>query len=247
MSRSMSDDARPEQWQMKAASLIVKLWRKHEEGYVFLANRKPGFKKWKEHSFKLPVSKQKLVDHFREYHRDEYDHYFCPNAFSIAHRLTEHAYATPFSWADIDDADPEKFNPAPGILIRTSPGRYQGIWSHRNAVSASKAAQHSRELAYRFGADKNGWSVTKYLRVPYTINHKREYDKPPVKLVRQDWSVQPRRKLNSLKAAHLTRRHNLAPIKPDGFLPWENSLSQVSTQLTSKGTCSHHVEACIRL
>src|SRR5262249_25123209 len=31
--------------------------------------------------------------------------------------------------------------------------------------------------------DRNGWSITKYLRVPWTYNHKPEYDRPLIELI----------------------------------------------------------------
>jgi hypothetical protein len=88
-------------------------------------------------------------------------------------------------------------------LIETSPGRFQGIWKFEGRAKAADAELYSKALAYNFGADKNGWSATKYLRIPGTKNHKASYDLPTVKLVRAVYSAKPRVPI-PLKAADVS-------------------------------------------
>ncbi len=192
--RRVNNRARPE-WHERATEFILNIMAGFNSGYVFLATRKPNGKSWQDHSFKLGNHAQEIAQHFKAYSRNRYDHYFCPNAFSKPQRLAQFALKTNRAWVDIDGADPSKFDPQPGILIETSPGRTQGVWMFPEWLEPNEAAQYSKALAYNFGADKTGWSVTKYLRVPFTFNHKEEYDGPPVRLLRADFGHQKRKAL----------------------------------------------------
>lgn len=87
-----------------------------------------------------------------------------------------------YAWCDIDDADPDAYDPQPNILWETSPDRFQGIWMWRDVSPGDIAEQVSRNIWAKDGGDKGGWSVTKMLRLPGTINHKPEYLKPVVTL-----------------------------------------------------------------
>ena len=84
---------------------------------------------------------------------------------------------------DIDEADPYRFAPPPCVLWESSPGRYQGLWVFDRQLSPRRAERLSKYLAYEFGGDPNGWSVTKVLRIPGTYNHKRDGNPPRVKLL----------------------------------------------------------------
>ncbi|WP_460988004.1 DNA-primase RepB domain-containing protein [Sphingobium sp. TomTYG75] len=86
------------------------------------------------------------------------------------------------AWCDIDDADPDVYDPQPNILWETSPDRFQGIWLWRDVSPGDIAEQVSRNIWAKDGGDKGGWSVTKMLRLPGTINHKPQYRKPIVTL-----------------------------------------------------------------
>ena len=103
-------------------------------------------------------------------------------------RKKEYGLPTDLGWCDIDLANPDEFRPLPSILLRTSPGRYQGIWKWNKTLSVSVAEAYSHALTYRFGGDPGGWSITKYLRLPYTFNHKKEYKRPVVLLLDMDLS-----------------------------------------------------------
>jgi hypothetical protein len=56
------------------------------------------------------------------------------------------------------------------------------MWELTDLVSPEKAQNLSKRLAYAFGADRGGWNITKCLRVPYTFNHKPEYDLPRIQV-----------------------------------------------------------------
>lgn len=190
----VNNRARPE-WHERATQFILNIMADFDRGYVFLATRKTTGKSWRDHSFKIGNHAQEIAQHFKEHSRNRYDHYFCPNAFQKPHRQAVFVLKTNKAWADIDNADPSKFDPQPGILIETSPGRTQGVWAFPEWLEPNEAELYSKALAYNFKADLNGWSVTKYLRVPFTFNHKEDYDKPPVKLLRANFGRQQRRAL----------------------------------------------------
>lgn len=127
----------------------------------------------------------------REYPAGRYDIYFCPNAFSEPQRRTEHASLSRYGWCDIDDADPTGYDPAPSILWETPPGRHQGLWLWSSVLEPGTAEAYWRGLWQRCGGDKGGWSITKMLRVPGTINHKPQYNRPVVCL--RAYDVRPKR------------------------------------------------------
>lgn len=161
---------------------LKEIWSDHKKGYVFLAaSMHDGF--WQERPFKIPIDWDLICNFLDEYQSTSHNIYFCPNAFRIAERKASFAFQTDMAWCDIDDADPNLFVPKPSILIKTSPNRFQGIWKLSGMVTARKAEALSKFLAYEFDADKNGWSITKYLRLPFTLNHKPQYDLPRVKLI----------------------------------------------------------------
>lgn len=162
------------------ASFLERVWSRHKTGYVFLAARNPNTKQWVDEAFKVPVDVSAVQAFLADYPDSEFDLYYCPNVFSRPRRLACYALPTPYLWCDIDGADPYKFNPRPAVLIESSPGRYQGIWQLEDPVDPEHAESLSKDLAYRFGGDPTGWSITKYLRVPATTNHKPAYDAPQV-------------------------------------------------------------------
>ena len=190
MRKQAYDGARPEcpsQDTGEGLDFLLEVWAPFNRGYGFVAALDRATEMWRDASFKMSDPEPGLVDFFDRYPANEYDLYFCPNAFREAKRKAECAKRTPWLWADIDDADPGAFEPPPGILWRTSPGRTQGLWPLDRRVSVDEAQAMSKALANRHGAD-SGWSITKMLRIPGTINHKPDYDRPRVKLLRADWT-----------------------------------------------------------
>lgn len=184
MRKRMNNIARPDGWETAAAMWLRSIWKPHGGvGFVFIATKNVESGKWEDHAFRLPVSKNKIVGFFRKYPRELYDLYACANSFGTDHRKSEYARQTPYSCVDADRAPLTAFWPPPTISWETSPGRTQGIWVHNRLLDVKHAEQIAKDLAYSYGADKNGWSVTKYLRVPFTYNHKPEYDRPEVRLL----------------------------------------------------------------
>lgn len=180
MGSPVNDDARLEYWQRKAVDFVEKIWSRHHHGYGFIGVRHVESDSWNNIRVKLGSPRAELEKWIAHFHRRDHDLYFCPNAFSRPVLQKPYALSTPYAWADIDGADPEAFEPRPTILWETSPGHYQGLWEFDVPLSPKKAENVSKRLTYAFGADRGGWAVTKYLRVPYTFNHKPQYALPRV-------------------------------------------------------------------
>jgi len=183
MPNRMNNETRPVDWMEKAESFVLALWDTHEDGYVFIGTRQADGDRWNEHAFELPVEEGELVDFFQQYPREDYDIYFCANAFGEPKRRTVAALQTRFACVDVDGAPLENFRPKPTIAWETSTGHTQAIWVFNEILSVDHAEQIAKNLAYNFDADRNGWSITKYLRVPFTYNHKPVYDRPEVTLL----------------------------------------------------------------
>ena len=103
--------------------------------------------------------------------------------------MQQYAIPTPFSWCDMDESDPDVYDPRPSLVWKTSPRHYQALWLWDKTHKANEAEQFSKSLTYRHRGDKNGWSLTKMLRIPGSVNHKPQYDEPFVKITKCDWSA----------------------------------------------------------
>jgi hypothetical protein len=182
MGSPVNEPARLEYWQRKAVDFVEKVWSRHHHGYGFIGVRRVESDSWNNIRVKLGSPRDDLEKWIARFHCRNHDLYFCPNAFTRPVLQKPYALPTPYAWADIDGADPEAFDPRPTILWETSPGRFQGLWEFDRLLSPQEAEAVSKSFAYAFGADRGGWAVTKYLRVPYTFNHKPEYDLPRVRV-----------------------------------------------------------------
>lgn len=166
-----------------AIRFLVDLWDYEPRAYTFLGTRRGG--EWRDHPIKGNRG-AKIAAIIEAHPADEFDIYFCPNAFGAPQRRTVLALPSRYAWCDIDGADPDAYDPQPNVLWETSPGRYQGLWRWRDTAPGQIAEQISRNIWAKDGGDKGGWSITKMLRLPGTINHKLEYRKPVVTLQAYD-------------------------------------------------------------
>ena len=156
--------------------------------FVFLAFRCVRTGKWHEHAIEWPANHLEMGQLLERYSRWDYDLYFCPNPFSEPRRKREYALPTRFAWCDIDDSNPEDYEPQPSLLWQTSPDRFQALWSWDTYHKPDEAERFSKALAYRHGGDRNGWTITKMLRLMGSVNHKPQYDEPYVPTVACDWT-----------------------------------------------------------
>lgn len=189
----------------KIIEFVSGIWAVHSEhDCLFLAAKKG--ESWIEFPIKNDRQRdQKIIMFLRKHPASDWDLYFCPNAFRSSRRQNDQAERTPYAWCDIDEADPEMFNPPPAILWETSPGRFQGIWIFNKTLRPAIAQQISKYFAYEFDGDRNGHTVTKYLRIPFTRNHKREGKPPKVRLIRSDTTpINPRPLIKNAPKEKLT-------------------------------------------
>lgn len=182
--------------------------------YAFMAFKEVTTGRWIEHAIKDGFSYPEVSDLLVKYSRWDFDQYFCPNPFSEPRRKRQYALPTRFGWCDMDESDPDAYDPWPSLVSETSPGRYQALWSWDKTHRASDAEQFSKALSYRHGGDKNGWSATKMLRLIGSVNHKPQYNEPIVRTVVCDWTKVASRPLPLKGARHNWPAH-LADIDAD--------------------------------
>lgn len=165
---------------MAAIEFCADIWDYESDAFTFIGTRTG--ERWRDHPIQGPDRATQVEKILATHSADKFDIYFCPNAFSAAHRRREYALPSRYAHCDIDQADPDGYDPAPNILWETSPGRFQGIWKWDSAATAVEAERYSRAIVTKDGGDRGGWSITKMLRLPGTINHKPAYDLPIVTL-----------------------------------------------------------------
>ncbi|MFN2641642.1 MAG: AAA family ATPase [Actinomycetota bacterium] len=141
-----------------------------------------------EQFFKYPDGATAMVAHVLA-RRDDRDMYFCPHPLS-GPRRNKKTVTSKLSvvWADLDSAEPDLIEPKPSLVVCTSPGRFQALWTLNTAVSKSEAEAASRGIAEKYkhlGVDPSGWDLSQLLRIPWTRNFKYS-DAPWVNVVRDD-------------------------------------------------------------
>jgi hypothetical protein len=157
-----------------------------KDSFLFVATSDPDGERWREHAISADKMIVGLNRFFRAHSRWDYNLYFCPNPFSRAGRRRAFALRSRLGWCDMDDSDPDAYRPQPNHVWETSPGRFQALWLWDARYDVSEAEAFSRALAARHGGD-NGWSITKMLRIPGSINHKPKYDEPIIRLASRNW------------------------------------------------------------
>lgn len=186
-----------------------------DDSFLFLATTNPDGSKWREHIVRASKVRADLSRLLTKYSRWDHNLYFAVNPFSQDRRLKEYALPTSLGWCDMDDSDPNAYRPQPSLLWETSPGSFQGLWLWDETHDVEDAEKYSRSLADRHGGDA-GWTITKMLRIPGSINHKPHYDEPFVRLVSQNWQrISERPKLMPEKGRRRRVEKAQLDINPD--------------------------------
>ena len=180
-------------------AFLEQLWDYPAKEYTFMGVKSGN--RWKDLYVKGDRA-SRIAEILDDYPPSKYDIYFCPNSFDRASRKTPYALPSAYAWCDIDANDVARYDPQPNILWETSPGRHQGLWIWRRKALAEAAEQYSKNIVYKDGGDQGGWSVTKMLRLPGTINHKTDYDRPVVTL--RAFDPKPQRLPESLSVVRPT-------------------------------------------
>jgi AAA domain/RepB DNA-primase N-terminal domain len=182
-----------------------------QSGFVFLAVRDPTKDKqdsgyWRDIKFKWPDDKADIDAILNKARSSEKDVYWCPNVFTEPHRSRDSIADIATLYADLDTVNPRSLPEElyPTAAWRTSPGRWQAMWSLDRAIDSDTQSQLNQRLTYAVGADKGGWDLTQVLRVPGTHNHKYP-EQPTVQLL---WvnghQLNPIKLINELPAVEAT-------------------------------------------
>src|SRR5690606_3129947 len=160
--------------------VCFRTWRSQEQqGYVFIGFRELGGV-WRDRGFKYlgPRCERKIARAVEDLTQRGGDIYWCPNVFTTERRIRDGVTEGRFLYADLDAVDPRGIDPSlkPTIAWRSSRDRFQALWKLEESLPADRLEELNRRLSYALGADKSGWDLTQYLRVPGTLNYK--YDPP---------------------------------------------------------------------
>ena len=84
-----------------------------------------------------------------------------------------------FIWADLDECPPQTLPLPPTIVIRSSPGHFQGIWMLAEPIPPAEAEEISHRIyaAHKDDGVDKCWNLARLMRIPFTYNHK--YDEIP--------------------------------------------------------------------
>jgi hypothetical protein len=144
---------------------------------------------FKQHFFTWPEQKNS-VGSFIEQAQHRRDVWFCPSLLERSERKKEYCLPSDLIYADLDTCNPNEIQPAPTVVIESSPKRFQALWKLEGKIEPYRQEEYNRRIAYKYsdnGADPTGWDLTQLLRVPYTFNYKYETDEgvevPEVKLL----------------------------------------------------------------
>jgi AAA domain/RepB DNA-primase from phage plasmid len=170
-------------------SFLHAVWQAqgYQKGYVFISFKKRNGD-WVD--VPCPIIPGKWETFMNDPDRDEWgidvpavfprkaDMYFCPNVFEKPQRKKEFALPTVWLHADLDEVDPDTLDLLPTVAWQTSKGRYQCLWLVDCRMKVKHFEALNQRLTYLTAADKGGWSVTKVLRIPETMNYKRGEPEP---------------------------------------------------------------------
>ena len=153
-----------------------------EDGIVCIAtaHKVRGKDSFRRFFFEWPREQANMYA-FIEQKEKHHNVWFSVTLFDRREAKKPYARPTRIVWADLDTCDPETVDPQPPIIMESSPGRYQAIWTLDGYVDPVIAEEYSRRIAYKYsnnGADVSGWDIGQLLRVPYTHNFKPEYQEP---------------------------------------------------------------------
>lgn len=147
-----------------------KTWSRQEPGYVFISE-KPAFGPgWRDHSFRWPDDKNKIIDFVKS--RVSANIYWAPLVFNKPRRREENVTPGNILFADLDPVDPRTLNIKPSLAWESSRKRYAAVWFLKDTLTPSSLRELNRNLTYDIGADKGGWDLTQVLRIPGSKNYK---------------------------------------------------------------------------
>lgn len=155
-------------------AFLKRLWlHDHDDGLAFLAHldrTTPAGHRWRDEVVDPRASTLGIVQGF------ETDLFFTPLTFTSDKRSNDSAYfPSSVFFADLDEGfDEEALNCInPTYMWRTSRGNYQAIWIANTPFHRNEWNRINQALTAYMHADAGGWHASKVLRVPGSINYKR--------------------------------------------------------------------------
>lgn len=139
-----------------------------------VAHNKAGFK---EKGFFWPDQSSQMLAYIDKEAHGRHT-WFTPLLYDERRRSKDTVTQSNIVWADLEEVHPDSITPSAPIVIQSSPGRYQAIWTLDSTIPATLASDYSRRLAEQYkhlGADTSGADLAQLLRVPYTYNYKSSY------------------------------------------------------------------------
>ncbi|MGA9047951.1 MAG: hypothetical protein WB588_03065 [Dehalococcoidia bacterium] len=185
-----------------------------ETGYLCLGRIKRPGKGYKQEFFRYPEILEDIDEWVQDY--QGYDLYFCPHLLFNPRRKKEEAGTSQIVWADLDDCSPDKLGkygePLPNIIIQTSQSHYQAYWKLKLARTPAviEDLNHRIYEAYKLQGCDSCWALTHMMRLPYTLNHKRE--KPFKMKTIVDWGFCSRKALDGKLPALTTNKSQIKAI-----------------------------------
>lgn len=164
-----------------AATFLRVIWDRPGWHTLCLGRKDLSRPTFSEHWFRLPTDAAKLDTFLNAESTGQHDVYYSPVSYGQSKRIKAFASDTAWLWSDLDTATPEQFPtdvPKPTVVLESSPGRFQALWRLTQRASTYEVESINKGLAYKLGADRNGWDYTQLLRVPGFRNLK--YSDSPV-------------------------------------------------------------------
>ena len=213
----------------QAANLMVSVWDRLRDrdrtSFVFVAARDRLTGELIEEAFELWKAPRRARRFLQKHPRNQYDLFWCPNAFAKPKRVRSAALSVPFGWCRLKDW--RQCRPRPSIVWSTGEA-YEAIWMWRKFESPGGAEAISRALAKRFRGEVGSTYPVSLLRVPHTINHEHG---ARVDVVWFDDLAQRRPKVRSPKASPARQEKPLAdPFTCGRYIVAENYRERVSPQ-----------------
>jgi RepB DNA-primase from phage plasmid len=129
----------------------------------------------RQRSWRWPAQKAAAAEYLLEQSQAGRDAYFGVHLFRRpSNRKAENASEVLALWVDGDGARVPKDWPQPTAVVESSPGREHYYWRLTRPIDPEEAARLNKRLSYGMGGDKGKWGLGTVLRVPGTLNYKRE-------------------------------------------------------------------------
>lgn len=155
--------------------IMCTVWANNGGGFAYLSEKNG---QWKDH--KINWANYVKLKNFIYKQNPETDIYWTPLCFedNNSRKAINVKKEQGCLFVDVDELNVEwkggiKLAPEPSIVWTTSKTRWQAIWLLDDLISLEEQQDMNRRLVYHIDADKGAWDAARVLRVPGSINAKR--------------------------------------------------------------------------